>query len=220
MLNDIKVNYGNTYAVAHSRDYQKGKSFNFAGEWKQGCHYFNDAYCADFVTYGPALLACTKSHLASRDTEPSNLIYNNDGICIGVRSLYWEFVLAGYSGNAFTNADKAKLDGLNIKYDSTENWTNARGYVPQKGEIVIYSDYKTIEIDGQMVQIPGIKIGSGNGYVQDLAFTDEDTRQALLDHINNGVCHITAEERKRWNNKLNVTDTEEVVDDTLIFNRN
>ena len=219
MLNDIKVNYGNTYAVSHSRDYQKGKSFNFAGEWKQGCHYFNDAYCTDFVIYKSALLACAKSHLASRDTEPINLIFNDEGLCIGVRSLYWDFILAGYSGNAFTNADKAKLDSLNIKYGSTEYWNNAKGYVPQKGEIVIYSDYRTEEIEGEIVNIPGIKIGSGNGYVQDLAFIDEDTRQALVDHINDGVRHITAEERLRWNNKLNVTDTEEVVNDTLIFNR-
>lgn len=220
MLNDIKVNYGNTYNVSHTRDYEKGKSFHFAGEWKQGCHYFNDAYCTDFVVYKSALLACAKSHLASRDTEPINLVFSDEGVCIGVRSLYWDFILAGYAGNVFTDEYRDKLDSLNIKYNTTDYWDHLLGYIPKEGEIVIYSDYQTKEIDGEVVNIPGIKIGSGNGYVQDLAFIDADQRQELMDHISDNVRHITAEERAKWNNKLNVTDAKEVIEDTLIFNRN
>ena len=220
MLNDIKVNYGSTFVTGHTRDYEKGKSFHFAGEWKQGNHYFNDNYCCDFVVYKTALLACSKSHLATRDTEPINLIFDDGGVCIGVKSIYWDFVLAGYSGNVFTDELKEKLESLNIKYDTTENWNKAIGYIPEPGAIIIYSDYETIEKDGQIINVPGIKIGSGNGYVQDLAFTDEASKQDFLDHINDNVRHITAEERNKSNNKLNVTDTEEVIGDTLIFNRN
>lgn len=219
MLNDIKIKYGNTFTTSHTRDYEKGKSFHFAGEWKQGCHYFNDTYCTDFVVYKSALLACAKSHLATRETEPIDLIFNEEGVCVGVKSIYWDFVLAGFAGNVFTDEYKEKLDGLNIKYDTTDHWDHAIGFIPKAGEIIIYSDYETREIEGNIIKIPGIKVGSGNAYVQDLAFIDEGSKQDLLNHINDNVRHITAEERAKWNNKLNVTDAEEVIEDTLIFNR-
>lgn len=124
--------------------------------------------------------------------------------------------------------DKAEFDALvenlpdisGIKCETTEYWNNAVGYIPKPGEIIIYSDYKTKEVDGQIINVPGIKIGSGNGYVQDLEFLNEDLSAALYDHITNDTIHVTQAEKDFWNNKLNVTDTEEVIEDTLIFNRN
>lgn len=65
--------------------------------------------------------------------------------------------------------------------------------------------------------IPGIKIGSGNAYVQDLAFIDEDTRRTLAEHIEDLDIHVTAEEKAFWNNKVNTEDT--VVGETLVFTR-
>lgn len=255
MLNDIKIKYNNTFNVSHSREYYKGKSFHFAGTWKQGCHYFNDEYCCDFVVYNSALLACSKSHLATRETEPINFIYDEYGVCVGVKSKYWDFVLAGEGGaitkeriievlgftpastddlenkvdkvegwglseNNFSNTYLQKLEKLNIKYDTTNNWNRAVGFIPEEGEIIIYSDYRIKDVDGDTIIIPGIKIGSGNAYVQDLAFVGDDIRDDLLAHIHDQVRHITAEERARWNNKLNVTDSQEVVGETLVFNRN
>ena len=41
-----------------------------------------------------------------------------------------------------------------------------------------------------------------------------------MDHINNMEIHTTLAEKTFWNNKLNVNDLAEVVDDSLIFNRN
>lgn len=105
-------------------------------------------------------------------------------------------------------------------YNTTAYWDAATGYIPKAGEIIIYSDYKTIEVNGQTVNVAGVKIGSGNGYVQDLAFLNENDSQALLTHLSDTSVHIQAGERSYWNNKLNVTDSEEVVNDTLIFNRN
>ena len=73
--------------------------------------------------------------------------------------------------------------------------------------------------------IPGIKIGTGNAYVQDLAFVDEDLRDIIMTHINNDNIHTTLEEKLFWNNKINVDDAyeavhDELIDDTLILTRN
>lgn len=110
------------------------------------------------------------------------------------------------------------------KKDTTANWNAARGFVPLAGEVIIYTDYKTIrkEIDGEMtdVHVPGVKIGDGQTYVQDLPFVDTELRDRLMEHINNQDIHVTLREKLFWNNKLNVDDTSEVVDTALVFNRN
>lgn len=115
--------------------------------------------------------------------------------------------------------DKQKLDSIGIHYNTTEYWNNERT-IPEAGEIIIYSDYKTIVKDGVTVNVPGIKIGSGNAYVQDLAFADEAGSQALLAHISDAAAHTTSAEKQFWNNKLNVKDDAEVIEDTLVLNRN
>lgn len=115
-----------------------------------------------------------------------------------------------------TVADKIKLDGLGVYSGTTAYWNSQVGYIPAAGEIIVYTDYQTV--DGK--DVPGIKVGSGNGYVQDLAFLNEGDSDALLSHINNNDIHITPAERDFWNRKLNVADASEVVEETLIFNRN
>ncbi len=129
------------------------------------------------------------------------------------------------------------IDKLNtriqLKRDTTENWNNARGFIPLLGEIIIYTDYETrtyeVEEYGETVtkteDIPNIKIGTGNAYVQDLPFIDEKTRQMLLNHINNQEMHVTLADKLYWNNKLNVDDEydisyQELYDETLVLNRN
>lgn len=255
MADDIKSDHVSTFKVTHSREFYRGKSFYFAGEWKPGCHYVDDEYISHFVNYKNCLLKCSKSHLSTTDTEPKNLIFDESGTCIGVDSIYWTFVLSGVTGsissesiirvlgyvpanesdlqwkvdkipgyglsqNDFTNEYRDKLQSLNIKYNTTAYWDAEIGFVPEKGEIIVYSDYKTKNVNGTIVNIPGIKIGSGNGYVQDLSFLNEDEIHDLYVHMNDDIRHITAEERKKWNSKLNVTDAEEVIQDTLILNRN
>lgn len=117
--------------------------------------------------------------------------------------------------------DKLKIDTLQeVQYATTDFWDNCRGYIPNKGQIIVYSDYKTITKDGKTVTVPAIKIGSGNGYIQDLPFVGDDIRDEILKHISNTNIHVTPEEKAYWNNKLNVTDIREVVNETLIFNRN
>ena len=116
--------------------------------------------------------------------------------------------------------DRLINQSLGIQYDTTANWDSKVGYIPEAGQLIIYSDYKTIEKDGNQVLIPGIKIGSGNAYVQDLAFLDEALVRQIVNHIDDNLRHINTGEREFWNRKLNVNDASEVVEGTLIFNRN
>ena len=122
---------------------------------------------------------------------------------------------------------------IQLKRDTTENWNNAIGFIPLPGEVIVYEDYETktytVEEYGETVtktaNIPNIKIGTGNAYVQDLAFVDEKTRDILMEHIRNHDIHVTLQEKLFWNNKINVDDAEEQIsgeleDETLILNRN
>ena len=122
---------------------------------------------------------------------------------------------------------------IQLKRDTTENWNNARGFIPMAGEVIVYTDYETktytVEEYGETVtktvEIPNIKIGTGNAYVQDLGFVDEKTRDILMAHIQDHDIHVTLQEKVFWNNKINVDDAEEQVsgeleDETLILNRN
>lgn len=119
------------------------------------------------------------------------------------------------------------------KRDTTANWDAAIGFIPLPGEIIVYTDYetKTYEVEEygetvtKTVNIPNIKIGTGNAYVQDLAFVDQRTREILLEHMRNQDVHTTLAEKLFWNNKINVDDAEEQItgeleDETLILNRN
>lgn len=131
--------------------------------------------------------------------------------------------LATYTQDGLLSAeDKYKLDHLGIKYGTTEYWNSQHGYVPAAGEIIIYSDYKSKTVDGKTVYIPGIKIGSGNAYVQDLVVANDSSanEELFLEHIRNTDIHTLLSEKMFWNRKLNVTDSQEVIAETLIFNRN
>ena len=121
---------------------------------------------------------------------------------------------------------------IQFKRDTTENWNNARGFIPLAGEVIVYTDYETktwtVEEYGEKVMktalIPNIKIGDGNAYVQDLPFVDTNLRDTLMEHINNQDIHVTLQDKLFWNNKINVDDAyeqihEELIEETLILNR-
>ena len=122
---------------------------------------------------------------------------------------------------------------IQIKHDTTENWNNAIGFIPLPGELIVYDDYETktytVEEYGQVVtktiNIPNVKVGTGNAYVQDLAFIDESIRDIVMKHIQDHDVHVTLQEKVFWNNKVNIDDDYdkvhgEVIDELLIFNRN
>lgn len=90
------------YGATNSRDFYKGKSFNFAKAWAPGVAYYNSSYIQDFVAYNGALLACHRSHVSNNDLEPV-LLYTDlehPEIPTGVDSPLWEFVFAGTPGAA------------------------------------------------------------------------------------------------------------------------
>ena len=122
---------------------------------------------------------------------------------------------------------------IQLKRDTTEHWNNAQGFIPLAGEVIVYTDYETktytVEEYGETitktVEIPNIKVGTGNAYVQDLPFVDEKTRDILMEHINNHDIHVTLQEKLFWNNKINIDDSEDIIrdelsDEVLVLNRN
>lgn len=109
---------------------------------------------------------------------------------------------------------------IRMKSDTTVNWNAQPTFVPLDGEIIIYTDYETKIVDGKTINIPAIKIGDGNTYGVDLPFVNDSLRDQIMEHINNTDVHTTLAEKLFWNNKINVTDSQEVIDNMLIFNRN
>ena len=94
---------------------------------------------------------------------------------------------------------------VQLKRDTTANWEMVESsFIPLDGELIIYTDYRTETYTNNGVtktrHIPAFKVGTGNAYLGDLAFTI-----------------VTPEEIAFWNNKLNVD--ENVTDEKLVFNR-
>ena len=104
--------------------------------------------------------------------------------------------------------------------DTTAHWDEKRSFIPMRGEIIIYTDHGQIEDEfGNVVNVPGIKIGDGSAYLIDLPFVNDDVRYQILTelrlHSGNRDIHVTSEEKTFWNNKLNCT----VDNGNLILNR-
>lgn len=108
--------------------------------------------------------------------------------------------------------------------DTTENWAKYPKFVPNKNELIVYTDMDVItDQNGKETKIPGIKVGDGNAYLSDLPFVgtkaakgyyDTDSiLKAIKDHENNKDIHVTVEEKEKWNNKLNF----KVKEETLTF---
>lgn len=59
-----------------------------------------------------------------------------------------------------------------IYYATTSQWGSSPLVATTRGALYIYSDYRTAIIDGNAVNVPGIKVGDGTTYVNDLPFID------------------------------------------------
>lgn len=103
-----------------------------------------------------------------------------------------------------------------ISINTAAEWAQRITYIPDKGEIVIYSDRNIVG----GISYPGIKIGDGMAYVVDLPFFGDDETNRVIDiinnHANNAEIHVSAEDRSFWNAKLNY----EVNGESLTFTRN
>lgn len=108
---------------------------------------------------------------------------------------------------------KAKI---RLKNDTTANWNQDLSFVPDKGEPIVYTDYKQVENDqGEITNVPGIKIGDGNAYLVDLPFIDDASAQAIFDefsnHVSNTSIHVSSSEKEVWNNKTSCSLDGEVL---------
>ena len=101
-----------------------------------------------------------------------------------------------------------------LKVGNGSTTVNRLDYIPNRGNILIYTDKETLNDN---TTVPGIKIGDGLAYGIDLPFVGDDIAEDLLSHINNTTVHITAAERTKWNNKINCEDS--VSAETLILTR-
>lgn len=123
------------------------------------------------------------------------------------------------NGNTYVSdlpfIDASTIEGKSIRMDTTANWNAQLTYIPKRGDLIFYSDKAT---NSNNIAIPGLKIGDGSAYCVDLPFIGDDILASLNSHISNTVVHITAEERTKWNNKINCEDS--VDNETLILNRN
>lgn len=122
-------------------------------------------------------------------------------------------VLAGNAGKVLAvGVDGNSLQWVetSMEHGTTEYW-NSHNYVPPAGRIVIYDDHYT---DSQGVIHPGMKVGTGNAWLSDLVFTVDENmldiymteiNNKLDNHIRDNARHITDDERKRWNSKINAS---------------
>ena len=87
--------------------------------------------------------------------------------------------------------DAKTIEGKQIKIGSTTEWASQLTYVPNRGDIIIYTDKAT----RNNVNIAGIKIGDGLAYCVDLPFVGDDIaaaiRNELNTHINNTAVHVS-----------------------------
>ena len=96
-------------------------------------------------------------------------------------------------------------ENKNVQYHTAEYWNSQLNYIPDQGQIIVYSDSNLI------------KIGDGTTYLVDLPYITDFISQQLQQHTTNTNIHISTAERILWNNKLNLEDT--VENQTLQLNR-
>lgn len=163
------------------------------------------------------------------------VLINNDVNSANLGTINLEYPIPAISGSDIGKILTVNEDGDGIKWSAPSipyissgtvaYWAEHSDYVPKIGEIVLYTDkYEEVKTNGSIVKYPGVKIGSGNGYVGDLQFL-VDEYQLLLKlkefkaHIANAEIHVSSDDRKSWNHKIDIANNDGVVDETLVFTR-
>ena len=115
--------------------------------------------------------------------------------------------------------DKEISDGAAIHYGTTAYWNSQSTLIGENNHIYVYTDYTTITSDGELKNVPNIKIGDGNAYLIDNPFITTSIEDLLQSHIGDNIKHITDDERLLWNGKvtcyLSAADNE-----TIVFTKN
>lgn len=107
-----------------------------------------------------------------------------------------------------------------IEFGTTEYWDERPTYVPVEGMIIVYTDYDSYvdEETGETIYIPAIKVGDGNAYLIDKPFIGDNIKEALVEHVDNSLIHVSEEDRLSWNNKITCDDNAQD-SDMLVFTR-
>lgn len=99
------------------------------------------------------------------------------------------------------NITLQQLGLQHIYYGTKAEWNAQKTLVSEAGALYIYSDYSTIVVDGEIKNVPALKIGDGTSYLIDMPTTNGNIADMLLEHIQNAVVHVTADDKTFWNNK-------------------
>ena len=182
MSNKIKLNYDQTYAIQHSRNYYRGKSFHFSNKWVPNAHYVSDDYNVDFVVHGQCLLACAKSHLSTVDNEPTQYVYNSNGDPCGVASVYWDFVLGSVSGAS-----------PGVKIVDNYWWTCSNVSVPEDEQVWVNTGVKA-------------KMELSDLTPEEIELLQEPGKEVVEDFMNNVIVQTTGNNQDKLMSQSSVTD--------------
>ena len=93
-------------------------------------------------------------------------------------------------------ADKKVKTRIQSKHDTAVNWSAATGFIPLKGEIIIYDP--DTEYDYARV-----KVGDGETAVPNLPFIDKGVNESLNTLISSGTDDPTADTNSQYYFKYN-----------------
>ena len=148
----------------------------------------------------PISVRATGDTVRVRDLTVSTTIFPTDKIMVvGAEN---EHLVTMQTLQDYLNANLNKQ----VLFNTTAAWDAQVQLTSEANTLYIYTDH---QYDSQGNKIAGIKVGDGNAYLIDMPFTDE----VIMEHINDNVRHITAEERAFWNNKVScyLADTDRVI---------
>lgn len=103
--------------------------------------------------------------------------------------------LLGTVINAIDTVKADRSEVPTIVFGTSQDFNSQTNLIGANNAIYIYTDYQQ---DSEGNDIAGIKIGDGNAFLIDKPFIDT----IMMEHINDTVRHITAQERLNWNNKV------------------
>lgn len=148
----------------------------------------------------PISVRATGESVRVRDLTVSTTIFPTDKLMIvGAEN---EHLVTMQTLQDYLNVNLNKQ----VLFNTTAAWDAQVQLTSEANTLYVYTDH---QYDSQGNKIAGIKVGDGNAYLIDMPFTDE----VIMEHINDNVRHITAEERAFWNNKVScyLADTDRVI---------
>lgn len=105
-----------------------------------------------------------------------------------------------------------------IQMKTKQQWDSESQKIAQENTIYVYTNaYKDEDEHGNIINVPGIKIGDGAGYLIDLPLIGGSLGSQFEEHIRNMNIHVTLTEKEFWNNKVRTQDSEILDEQNLIF---